>query len=91
MVDLPRLYKLAKFHRVAVPKLDKCPVADLNVGIAGLLDPLHVAQIAQQTYGSLEEQVVKEGKSAGGLSYGYRIPIGDRSLRMTGELLIDDD
>lgn len=90
MVDLPRLYKLAKFHRVAVPKLDKSPVADLDVGIAGL-DPLHVAQIAQQTYGSLEEQVIKDGKSAGGLSYGYRIPIGDSRLRMTGELVIYDD
>jgi DNA invertase Pin-like site-specific DNA recombinase len=89
-VDLPRIYRRADFNGVELHTLDKGRVTRLDVGVAGLLNPIQTDQIVYRTHRSLEEQVIKEGKSAGGLSYGYRIPVDDKGLRMTGELVIDD-
>lgn len=67
-VDLPRIFELAYFNGVALHTLDKGRVTRLDVGVAGLLNPLQIEQIVYRTHRSLEEQVLKEGKSAGGLS-----------------------
>ncbi|NNU82237.1 recombinase family protein, partial [Halovulum dunhuangense] len=57
----------------------------------GTMDALQLKRIAQMTHRGLQGRIT-DGRSAGGLSYGYRIPIDPTTgLRRTGELEPDED
>lgn len=67
-------------------------ISELHIGLKGTMSALYLKDLAQKTHRGLEGRV-RDGKSAGGISYGYR---ARRELRpdgtiTTGERLIDPE
>lgn len=65
-------------------------ITELHVGLGGTMSAMFLRQLAQKTHRGLEGRV-KAGKSAGGISYGYRLdrqPLPDGSYT-TGDRVID--
>ena len=66
-------------------------ISEFHIGLGGTMSALFLKQLAQKTHRGLEGRV-KAGKSAGGLSYGYRLdrqPLPDGTFT-TGDRTIDD-
>ncbi|MFN4130777.1 MAG: hypothetical protein ACK4GC_13335 [Paracoccaceae bacterium] len=66
-------------------------ISEMHIGLGGTMSALFLRHLAQKTHRALEGRV-KAGKSAGGLSYGYRM---DRQPRpdgtfTTGDRVIDE-
>ncbi|MCB1467469.1 MAG: recombinase family protein [Rhizobiaceae bacterium] len=84
-------HKLMTFQGIPVLTVAEGPISELHIGLKGTMSALYLKDLAQKTRRGLEGRV-KQGKSAGGVSYGYSI---NRSLReegtfTTGERRIDD-
>ena len=47
-------------------------INDMHIGLGGTMSALFLKQLAEKTHRGLEGRV-KDGKSAGGISYGYRL------------------
>ena len=66
-------------------------INELHIGLGGTMSALFLKQLAQKTHRGLEGRV-KAGKSAGGISFGYRPdrhPLPDGTLS-TGDRSIDE-
>ncbi len=46
-------------------------ISELHIGLKGTMSALYLNELAQKTHRGPEGQV-RDGKSAGGISYGYR-------------------
>jgi len=85
---LARLYKHARFATVRIITLSEGEVSELHIGLKGTMSQLYLKDLADKTRRGLEGRV-RQGRSGGGLSYGYRVvrgPIGrdgeaERGLR----------
>jgi site-specific DNA recombinase len=67
-------------------------ITELHVGLGGAMSAIFLRQLAQKTHRGLEGRV-KDGKSAGGISYGYaldRRPLPDGTFT-TGDRVIDPE
>lgn len=84
-----QLQKLCRFHDVTIHTIVDGESSELVLGIKALMSAELLRSIARQTHRGLQGNI-GEGRSAGGLSYGYRIPIGADGLRQVGHLVIDD-
>ena len=65
-------------------------ISEIHVGLGGTMSALFLRQLAEKTHRGLEGRV-KAGKSAGGISYGYRLdrqPLPDGTWT-TGDRVID--
>ena len=65
-------------------------ISEMHIGLGGTMSALFLRQLAQKTHRGLEGRV-KAGKSAGGLSFGYRMdrqPLPD-GTHTTGDRVID--
>ncbi len=84
------LYSICEYNRVEIHTLNDGRIEEIHIGMKGTMDALQLKRISQETHrGQLG--TVKVGKSAGGISFGYRIPVDPSTgLRQTGELVIDD-
>lgn len=65
-------------------------ISELHIGLKGTMSALYLKDLAQKTHRGFEGRL-RDGKSAGGISYGYR---ARRELRpdgtlTTGERVID--
>jgi DNA invertase Pin-like site-specific DNA recombinase len=65
-------YKLMSFAGIAVVTLAEGTITELHVGLKGTMSALFLKDLAQKTHRGLEGRV-RAGRSAGGLSYGYRV------------------
>ena len=85
------LYSQLQFVGIDIHTLSHGKVADLHVGISGLLGEMYIKNLAQRTRRGLEGRV-RAGKSGGGLCFGYRVVGGvDASGEpITGERTIDE-
>ena len=66
-------------------------ISEMHIGLGGTMSALFLRHLAQKTHRGLEGRV-KAGKSAGGLSYGYRMdrqPLPDGTFT-TGDRVIDE-
>ena len=61
-------------------------INELHIGLGGTMSALFLRQLSQKTHRGLEGRV-RAGKSAGGISYGYRL---DRQLLPDGTLTTGD-
>ncbi|WP_423208842.1 recombinase family protein [Paracoccus yeei] len=86
------LHKHMQFLDVKIVTKSEGEINEMHIGLGGTMSALFLKQLAQKTHRGLEGRV-RDGKSAGGLSYGYR---ARRELRpdgtlTTGERMIDPD
>jgi site-specific DNA recombinase len=85
------LYKQLSFHGVLVLTIAEGEITELHVGLKGAVSALYLKDLAQKTRRGLEGRV-RQGRSAGGISYGYRIvrSVGSDGAPTTGEREIDE-
>jgi site-specific DNA recombinase len=86
------LYKQLSFHGVLLVTIGEGEITELHVGLKGAMSALYLKDLAQKTRRGLEGRV-RQGRSAGGISYGYRIAgtVGPDGSRTTGEREIDEN
>lgn len=70
--DAAGLYKRLTFSGVKIVTLAEGEVSDLHVGLKGTMNALYLKDLAQKTRRGLEGRV-RQGKSGGGLCYGYEV------------------
>jgi DNA invertase Pin-like site-specific DNA recombinase len=79
--DLANIRKTLAFHNVSIHTLQDGEVGTIHIGIKGLMGELYLADLAQKTKRGMQA-IVKEGKQAGGKSYGY-INAGELEINPT--------
>src|ERR1700677_1696881 len=84
------LFKQLSFRGVVLITIGEGEISELHVGLKGAMSALYLKDLAQKTRRGLEGRV-RQGRSAGGLSYGYRIvrSVGPDGAPTTGEREID--
>ncbi|WP_371136808.1 recombinase family protein [Falsiroseomonas sp.] len=65
-------HKAAQFAGVRILTLSEGEISELHVGLKGTMGALYLKDLADKTRRGLEGRV-REGRSGGGLSYGYRV------------------
>ena len=70
--DVAGLYKRLSFCGVKIVTLAEGEISDLHVGLKGTMNALFLKDLAQKTRRGLEGRV-RQGKSGGGLCYGYKV------------------
>jgi site-specific DNA recombinase len=84
------LHKRMRFLGVEIFTKAEGPISEMHVGLGGTMSALFLRNLAEKTHRGLEGRV-KQGKSAGGISYGYRLdrqPLPD-GTHTTGDRVID--
>jgi site-specific DNA recombinase len=85
------LHKRMRFLGVEIFTKAEGPITEMHVGLGGTMSAIFLRHLAEKTHRGLEGRV-KAGKSAGGISYGYRPdrqPLPDGTFT-TGDRLIDE-
>jgi site-specific DNA recombinase len=70
--DIATLYKHLQFAGVPIVTLAEGEISELHVGLKGTMNALFLKDLAAKTHRGLRGRV-EEGKSGGGLCYGYRV------------------
>ena len=70
--DVAGLYKRLSFAGVRIVTIAEDEVTDLHVGLKGTMNALYLKDLALKTRRGLEGRV-RQGKSGGGLCYGYEV------------------
>ncbi len=83
--DVATLYKQLSFHGIKLVTLAEGEISELHVGLKGTMNALFLKDLAQKTRRGLEGRV-RQGKSGGGICYGYKTVEGK-----TGDRRIDPD
>lgn len=84
------LQKLMLYAQIPIVTVAEGEISELHIGLKGTMSALYLKDLAQKTHRGLEGRV-HAGKSAGGISYGYRLdrqPLADGTFT-TGERTID--
>ncbi|MGY6704641.1 recombinase family protein [Roseinatronobacter sp.] len=86
------LHKRMRYLGIDIVTKSEGEISEMHVGLGGTMSALFLRNLAEKTHRGLEGRI-KAGKSAGGISYGYRL---DRQLRpdgtlTTGDRVIDPD
>ncbi|MCV2866990.1 recombinase family protein [Albidovulum sediminicola] len=79
-------HKAMSFAGIPVVTVAEGTINELHIGLKGTMSALYLKDLAQKTHRGLEGRV-HAGKSAGGLSYGYRI---DRQVLLDGSFTTGD-
>ena len=84
-------FKELTFAGVRIVTLSEGDISELHVGLKGTMNALFLKDLGQKTHRGLEGRI-KAGKSAGGLSFGYRVvrELTANGTLSTGERAIDD-
>ena len=95
--DIAGLYKRLEFTDVRIVTLSEGDISALHIGLKGTMNAMYLKDLADKTRRGLRGKV-NEGKSGGGLSYGYRVAKqfnaqgeairGDRSIDEAQALLV---
>ena len=90
--DVAHFFKNARHHEVAIHTLDHGKISAMHIGFAGTMNALFLEGLTEKTHRGLEGRV-KDGRSAGGRSYGYRVVHGGLDAKgqpIRGGLEIDE-
>ncbi|MFO1147568.1 MAG: recombinase family protein [Alsobacter sp.] len=79
--DVAALFKQLRFAGVTLVTLAEGEISELHVGLKGTMNALFLKDLAEKTRRGLSGRV-EDGRSAGGISYGYR---AKRELDARGE------
>ena len=74
--DIASLYKQLSYLGVRLFTLSEGDITELHVGLKGTMNALFLKDLARKTHRGLEGRV-REGRSGGGLSFGYSVVAGD--------------
>ncbi|GBR07131.1 recombinase family protein [Asaia siamensis] len=85
--ETANLFNLCRFHDIKIYTLSENWISELHVGLSSTMNALYLRHLADKTKRGLEQRV-ERGQSAGGLSYGYRVPTLPTGLPDTGKLEI---
>jgi DNA invertase Pin-like site-specific DNA recombinase len=88
--DVATLFKHLRFAGVRIVTLAEGEITELHVGLKGTMNALFLKDLAAKTHRGLRGRV-EEGKSGGGLCYGYNVvkSIGASGEPIRGERTID--
>ncbi|GAJ29067.1 recombinase family protein [Acidomonas methanolica] len=84
--DVATLFKHLKFAGVTIVTLSEGEISELHVGLKGTMNALFLKDLAAKTHRGLRGRV-EDGKSGGGLCYGYKVI---KKLDARGELIRGD-
>ncbi len=70
--DIASIFKRLKFHKARIVTLSESEVGELHIGVTGTMNALFLTNLASMTHRGLVG-VVEDGRSAGGLCYGYEV------------------
>ena len=84
--DVATLFKHLRFAGVPIITLAEGEISELHVGLKGTMNALFLKDLAAKTHRGLRGRV-EDGKSGGGLCYGYRVV---KKLDERGELIRGD-
>ncbi|WP_342629725.1 recombinase family protein [Nguyenibacter vanlangensis] len=70
--DVATLFKHLKFAGVTIVTLAEGEISELHVGLKGTMNALFLKDLAQKTHRGIRGRI-EEGKSGGGLCYGYKV------------------
>ncbi|MFN3225838.1 MAG: recombinase family protein [Hyphomicrobiales bacterium] len=70
--DIATFYKHLKFASIPIVTLAEGEISELHVGLKGTMNALFLKDLAAKTHRGLRGRV-EEGKSGGGLCYGYKV------------------
>ncbi|KXV42386.1 resolvase, partial [Gluconobacter japonicus] len=70
--DVATLFKHLKFAGVTIVTLAEGEISELHVGLKGTMNALFLKDLAQKTHRGIRGRV-EDGKSGGGLCYGYKV------------------
>jgi DNA invertase Pin-like site-specific DNA recombinase len=70
--DIAALYKQLRFRGIRILTLAEGEISELHVGLKGTMNALFLKDLAAKTHRGLEGRV-REGRSGGGLCYGYDV------------------
>ncbi|WP_287255874.1 recombinase family protein [Mesorhizobium sp.] len=84
------LFKLLTYRRIPLVTVAEGEISELHVGLKGTMSALYLKDLSQKTHRGLEGRV-RQGRSAGGLSYGYDVDrsFGGDGLPKTGDRAIN--
>jgi site-specific DNA recombinase len=85
------LHKRMRYLGVEIFTKAEGAISEMHIGLGGTMSALFLRNLAEKTHRGLEGRV-KAGKSAGGISYGYRLdrqPLPDGTYT-TGDRVISD-
>ena len=74
--DIAGLLKRLRFHGIALMTCSEGEIDELHVGLKGTMNALFLKDLATKTHRGLEGRV-RQGHSAGGLSFGYDVVASD--------------
>jgi hypothetical protein len=78
--DIANLFKHLAFAGIQIVTVAEGVISELHVGLKGTMNALYLNDLAIKTRRGLEGRV-REGRSGGGLCYGYDLVAGDVGLR----------
>ena len=89
--DIATLYKHLKFAGVPIVTLAEGEITELHVGLKGTMNALFLKDLAAKTHRGLRGRV-EDGKSGGGLCYGYKVVrmVDERGEPIRGDREIDE-
>lgn len=85
-----RLYKEARFVDAHIYTVDRGKVDSIQIGFNSTIAAVFLEILADKTRRGLSGRI-KDGMSAGGLSYGYKVLEDERGNRQVGELVVNED
>src|SRR3954447_17999872 len=89
--DVAGLYKHLTFAGVRLITLAEGEISELHVGLKGTMNALFLKDLAQKTRRGLEGRV-RQGRSGGGLCYGYKVAreLDSAGSNIAGGRIVDD-
>lgn len=90
--DIAGIFKRLQFAGVKIITLSEGEVSNLHIGLKGTMNAMFLKDLADKTRRGLRGRV-EQGKSGGGLTYGYDIvkKFDDRGEPVCGERTINKD
>src|SRR5712692_1846698 len=89
--DVATLFKHLRFAGVQIVTLSEGEISELHVGLKGTMNALFLKDLAAKTHRGLRGRV-EDGKSGGGLCYGYRVvkKLDQRGEPIRGDREVDE-
>jgi site-specific DNA recombinase len=84
--DIAQIYQTLMFSEVMIETVSEGHISEMHIGLKGTMNALFLKDLAVKTHRGLKGRAL-EGKSAGGLTYGYRAV---RELDRNGDLIRGD-
>ncbi|RJL05530.1 recombinase family protein [Paracoccus aestuarii] len=69
--DIATIYQRLQFQDIAIETISEGQISEMHIGLKGTMNALFLKDLATKTHRGLKGRAL-EGKSAGGLTYGYK-------------------